>query len=172
MTQSTSRILTTHVGSLIRPPDLLALIEARQEGKPVDDAVFADALQHAVAEVVRQLDTRREQLLVEAIVAEVSEATASKLGVQFRAVDGDVVGRVNRQLHGGLEVTAVETDSIAARAGFRRGDILVGLHQWEMLTTENVMFVLNNVELPKFNPLKFYILRGGEVKTGSVSLGE
>ena len=54
MPQSMSRILTTHVGSLIRPPELLVLIEARQDGKPVDDAVFADALRNAVAEVVRQ----------------------------------------------------------------------------------------------------------------------
>ncbi|MEO9132352.1 MAG: type II secretion system secretin GspD [Sphingomonas sp.] len=40
-------------------------------------------VQRQLAEVVRQLDTRREQVLVEAIVAEVSDATASKLGVQF-----------------------------------------------------------------------------------------
>lgn len=40
-------------------------------------------VQRQLAEVVRQLDTRREQVLVEAIVAEVSDTTASKLGVQF-----------------------------------------------------------------------------------------
>jgi hypothetical protein len=38
MSHSTSHILTTHVGSLIRPPELLALIEAKQDGQPVDDA--------------------------------------------------------------------------------------------------------------------------------------
>lgn len=40
-------------------------------------------VQRQLAEVIRQLDTRREQVLVEAIVAEVSDATASRLGVQF-----------------------------------------------------------------------------------------
>ena len=40
-------------------------------------------VQRQLAEVVRQLDTRREQVLVEAIVAEVSDTTADKLGVQF-----------------------------------------------------------------------------------------
>jgi general secretion pathway protein D len=40
-------------------------------------------VQRQLGEVVRQLDTRREQVLVEAIVAEVSDTTASKLGVQF-----------------------------------------------------------------------------------------
>ncbi|MEN2785150.1 type II secretion system secretin GspD [Sphingomonas qilianensis] len=40
-------------------------------------------VQRQLADVIRQLDTRREQVLVEAIVAEVSDSTASKLGVQF-----------------------------------------------------------------------------------------
>ena len=37
MKRSTDRILTTHAGSLPRPADLLAMSEARQDGKPVDD---------------------------------------------------------------------------------------------------------------------------------------
>jgi general secretion pathway protein D len=40
-------------------------------------------VQRQLAEVIGKLDTRREQVLVEAIVAEVSDTTASKLGVQF-----------------------------------------------------------------------------------------
>ena len=40
-------------------------------------------IQRQLAEVVRQLDTRREQVLVEAIVAEVSDATVNRLGAQF-----------------------------------------------------------------------------------------
>ncbi|WP_298668981.1 type II secretion system secretin GspD [uncultured Sphingomonas sp.] len=40
-------------------------------------------IQRQLSEVVRQLDTRREQVLVEAIVAEVSDTTANRLGFQF-----------------------------------------------------------------------------------------
>ncbi len=39
--------------------------------------------QRILADVIRQLDTRREQVLVEAIVVEVSDDTAKALGVQF-----------------------------------------------------------------------------------------
>jgi 5-methyltetrahydropteroyltriglutamate--homocysteine methyltransferase len=53
MKRSTERILTTHVGSLIRPPELLEFIRARQSGKPYDEAAYAKCLQHSVAEVVR-----------------------------------------------------------------------------------------------------------------------
>ncbi|MGU3390919.1 type II secretion system secretin GspD [Sphingomonas sp. M1A8_2b] len=47
-------------------------------------------IQRQLNEVVRQLDTRREQVLVEAIVAEVSDTTARALGAQF--IVGDPSG--------------------------------------------------------------------------------
>jgi general secretion pathway protein D len=40
-------------------------------------------IQRQLSEVVRQLDTRRAQVLVEAIVAEVSDTTVNRLGFQF-----------------------------------------------------------------------------------------
>jgi len=52
MRLSTDRILTTHVGSLPRPPDLLALLEAREHGREFDQAAFETGLAAAVREVV------------------------------------------------------------------------------------------------------------------------
>lgn len=40
-------------------------------------------IQRQIGEVIRQLDVRREQVLIEAIVAEVSDQTAKRLGAQF-----------------------------------------------------------------------------------------
>ena len=54
MKRSVERVLTTHVGSLPRPDDLLAMMQARIEGKPVDDIVYAAALQGAVTDIVRR----------------------------------------------------------------------------------------------------------------------
>jgi 5-methyltetrahydropteroyltriglutamate--homocysteine methyltransferase len=51
---SSGRILTTHVGSLIRPPALREFLRAKQSGKPYDQAAFAKCLKGSVAEVVRQ----------------------------------------------------------------------------------------------------------------------
>jgi 5-methyltetrahydropteroyltriglutamate--homocysteine methyltransferase len=53
MKRSTDRILTTHVGSLIRPEPLLELMRARQGGKPVDPQAYDSCLTRSVAEVVR-----------------------------------------------------------------------------------------------------------------------
>ena len=58
MRRSTHRILTTHVGSLIRPPKLLEFIRARRAGEPADEAAYEQSLTESVAEVVRrQADT-------------------------------------------------------------------------------------------------------------------
>jgi 5-methyltetrahydropteroyltriglutamate--homocysteine methyltransferase len=54
MTHSTVRILTTHVGSLVRPPDLVELLRAKEDGEPMDAEDFEDCLRRAVADVVRQ----------------------------------------------------------------------------------------------------------------------
>ena len=40
-------------------------------------------IQRQLGEVIRQLDTRREQVLIEAIIAEVSDQTINRLGAQF-----------------------------------------------------------------------------------------
>jgi 5-methyltetrahydropteroyltriglutamate--homocysteine methyltransferase len=53
MKRSTQRILTTHVGSLIRPKPLLDLLRARQSGQ-IDDHAYTECLKESVAGVVRR----------------------------------------------------------------------------------------------------------------------
>jgi 5-methyltetrahydropteroyltriglutamate--homocysteine methyltransferase len=54
MKRSTDRILTTHVGSLIRPQPLQDLLRARQAHKPYDRAAYDACLKESVAAVVRR----------------------------------------------------------------------------------------------------------------------
>lgn len=54
MKRSTERILTTHVGSLARPKDLLEMMDARLLGKPYDHDAYVKRVRRAVAEVVRK----------------------------------------------------------------------------------------------------------------------
>jgi len=49
--RSSERILTTHVGSLIRPPELLPFIRARQGGQPYDQQAY----QHCLADSVKAI---------------------------------------------------------------------------------------------------------------------
>ncbi|MEN3302050.1 cobalamin-independent methionine synthase II family protein [Pseudonocardia sp.] len=57
MRRSTERILTTHVGSLARPHDLLEIMREKEHGRPYDADGYAKRVTTAVADVVRgQLD--------------------------------------------------------------------------------------------------------------------
>jgi 5-methyltetrahydropteroyltriglutamate--homocysteine methyltransferase len=54
MKRSTERILTTHTGSLPRPPDLAEMMFDREEGRPVDEAKLQQRIREAVIEVVKK----------------------------------------------------------------------------------------------------------------------
>ena len=54
MQRSTERILTTHVGSLPRPPDLLEMINAKEEGRPFDLSRYRARVKSAVREAVEK----------------------------------------------------------------------------------------------------------------------
>jgi len=54
MMRSTDRILTTHVGSLPRPRDLLQMTLAKDRGEPYDEKAYPGRLRTAVEEVVQR----------------------------------------------------------------------------------------------------------------------
>jgi len=76
------------------------------------------------------------------------------------------------EVEAAVKVTEVVPDSPADRAGIHVGDILVGLHKFEMLSADHVRFVLNHPDAASFQPLKFYVLRGSQLQSGKFNLGE
>jgi 5-methyltetrahydropteroyltriglutamate--homocysteine methyltransferase len=54
MKRSTDRILTTHVGSLIRPKELQDFLRLKQGRKPYDQAAYQDCLTRSVADIVKR----------------------------------------------------------------------------------------------------------------------
>ncbi|HET6143036.1 MAG TPA: hypothetical protein VFE02_05975, partial [Candidatus Acidoferrales bacterium] len=54
MKRSKDRILTTHVGSLIRPLQLLEHVRARDKGGPAEIKAYEQCLKESVAEVVKR----------------------------------------------------------------------------------------------------------------------
>jgi 5-methyltetrahydropteroyltriglutamate--homocysteine methyltransferase len=82
MKLSTDRILTTHVGSLPRPPRLLELLRARSDGRAYDLAAFDALVASTVDDVVAQQ--------VAAGIDVVDDGEASKLSYTFY-----IKGRLN-----------------------------------------------------------------------------
>src|SRR5215467_2577207 len=54
MKRSTDRILSTHVGSLARPHDLLEVMREKEHGRPYDPERFTAMVTEAVRDVVRR----------------------------------------------------------------------------------------------------------------------
>src|SRR5690554_7883957 len=54
MKRNDARILCTHVGSLIRPPELQQLLRAKQAAAPYDDDAYQAWLRRSVAAVVKR----------------------------------------------------------------------------------------------------------------------
>jgi 5-methyltetrahydropteroyltriglutamate--homocysteine methyltransferase len=77
MKLSTERILTTHVGSLPRPPDLVELLGKEDRGEPVDRAALRALAAAAVGEAVRDQ--------VEAGIDIVSDGEMSKMSYHVYA---------------------------------------------------------------------------------------
>ncbi|MBS7669010.1 type II secretion system secretin GspD [Croceicoccus gelatinilyticus] len=83
-------------------------------------------IQRRLAELVRQLDIRQDQVLVEAIIVEVSESVAKELGVQFLIGGEDMPFAVTNfsnvapniiDLAGGLIADAVDADTTTVSDG-------------------------------------------------------
>src|SRR5688572_27809195 len=54
MKHTADRILTSHVGSLPRPHDLLDLMKAKLSGQPYDQAAYETRVRSAVADIVKK----------------------------------------------------------------------------------------------------------------------
>jgi methionine synthase II (cobalamin-independent) len=54
MKRSLDRVLTTHTGSLPRPPAILEVMRSREAGAAIDERAFDVGLKAAVAGIVRQ----------------------------------------------------------------------------------------------------------------------
>ncbi len=76
----------------------------------------------AIRNVINQLDIRRRQVLVEAIIAEVSQTKASELGLDYAAYNpkvGAITGILNQSTQGALS-------SLASAAGSAAGGVATG----------------------------------------------
>jgi 5-methyltetrahydropteroyltriglutamate--homocysteine methyltransferase len=75
MVASTARILTTHVGSLPRPQDVVDVLFAEDRGEPVDAARFEQVVRRAVDDVVRQQAQLGIDMVSDGEMSKISYAT-------------------------------------------------------------------------------------------------
>jgi serine protease Do len=95
---------------------------------------------------------------------------SGKLGIKATPVGATVVQGIDKQLRGGLWLTDVSANGLAGKAGLKAGDILLGLHQWETLSLDNVSYVLNRSDLTTFNPVRVIFVRDGKIRESTITV--
>jgi hypothetical protein len=82
----------------------------------------------------------------------------TQLGLDLKPISDTVRQQLPEPYTGGVEVTYVADEMPADIAGFKAGDVIVGLEKWEVRDLQDVLWVLNSKE--GFD--RFYIARGDE----------
>jgi 5-methyltetrahydropteroyltriglutamate--homocysteine methyltransferase len=94
--QNPDRILTTHVGSLPRPPELIRLLMAQDNGEAFDPAELSASIRDAVASVVRQQREAGVDVVSDGEMSKISYVTYVK--ARFSGFEGEGGRRVPRDL--------------------------------------------------------------------------
>ncbi len=95
---------------------------------------------------------------------------SGKLGIKATPVGASVVQGIDKQLRGGLWLTEVAATGVAGKAGLQKGDVLLGMHQWETLSMDNVTYVLNRHDLATFNPVRVIFVRDGKIRESTITV--
>lgn len=164
----------------IKPGDILEQIADVQVATSIDvERAMIDRVAKPIAVKIRRSadgSTSPETLEVALTLIPSSnpasmagDVVLRRLGGKLVAIGPDTVSRVDRQLRGGMMVQDLIPGSAMARAGLQKGDILIGLHLWESLSLDNVVFVLTHKDLATFSPMKAYYVREGRIRETTLS---
>jgi serine protease Do len=108
----------------------------------------------------------------EKIVLTNADVVWQKTGLKVTSVGAGVVQQVDKQLRGGLWISDLSTLGAASKAGLQKGDLLLGLHQWETLNTDNLHYVVTHKDLNTFNPVRVIFIRDGKLRETTMTVQE
>jgi serine protease Do len=91
------------------------------------------------------------------------------IGVEVKQEVPTVVTQLNEKYAGGLRIEKVRAGSPAKNQGIQVGDILVGLHEWETVSLDDMQYIVNQPIVLQ-QPIQFYILRSRQAFFGSIRL--
>ena len=165
----------------LTPGDVITAIDERNISHPLD-LEFA-LLGHKPGETLPMTLTRDDQIIQAelTLIKKPVETPESlrvwrTLGLRFRPVTASQFQQTEPNYSGGLKILKVRANSQADEQGIQPGDVLVGLHVWEMDSMEDVLFVLNSKNRTDsknrriLSRVKYHIVRDAKTYFGYVNL--
>ena len=71
---------------------------------------------------------------------------------------------------GGLQITAVRNGSEAAARGIQLGDVLVGIHEYQTTSINDLAGILDHPDIKQGSRAKFYVVRREQTLFGHFQL--
>ncbi len=175
--QSKDVILKVASTDVVDGVDLERALLGRSAGEKVDVTVRREnAVEKLTLTLARKAgagDVGQQDLVVRANNSQDDDLAIrmwKTLGIKLTTLPQGERALTGSRYRGGMKVTEVRTGGPAETNGIQKGDILVGLHVWETINSDNVVYVLDHPQLSTFNPLKFYIVRGRETLFGHLQV--
>ena len=88
------------------------------------------------------------------------------LGIRVDPLSEKQVKARSDRFRGGVMVRSLKRDGLSAKEGIRKGDVLVGIHKWETISTENINYILADADFGEEKQVAFYVLRDGKTLEG------
>ncbi|MBD3676757.1 MAG: trypsin-like peptidase domain-containing protein [Planctomycetaceae bacterium] len=149
-----------------KPGDMIEVKYKREEEEIVTNLEVG---KYDPSQVVRvngdQVISRRSDKKTSTTLA---ERIWDELGVRVTPLPDNQTVTQGTIYEGGMRVTSIRAGGPASRGGIQPGDVIVGLHRWATVTTENIEYVLDQRDTLKDDSLKFFILRGRQPLHGKL----
>ncbi len=92
------------------------------------------------------------------------------LGVALEKIPLSEFRSISSKYNGGMRVVDVRSNSPAQMAEIQKGDVLIGIIDWETTSVENIQYIMNQPIVRNQPELKYYIIRNGETLVGNLQL--
>lgn len=148
--------------------DLERALLGRKAGQSADIVVTRSGERKTLSMTLAAASGQTQTVLASAPAAASNDSAWSVLGLKLGVAEANAVA--GTKYRGGLKVAAVRQQSPAARSGIQAGDVLVGLQEWETISIDNVDWVLKKLPTTGSSPMKFYIIRNRETRSGEFRL--
>ncbi|RPI77645.1 MAG: PDZ domain-containing protein [Planctomycetaceae bacterium] len=139
-------------------------------GSPLTLSLRLAAYEGKIGSLARKSGATSRNRIV-AIDDPVAVRSWKMLGLKLSPASDTELWHVREKYTGGMKVVDVRGDSPAFQNGIRKGDILVGLHEFETKSLRDIDYIITKSSAaaqPK--GLRYLVVRGREVRFGSLDL--
>lgn len=155
-----------------RPIDVECALLGRSTGESVEVIVTRDDEQVELKlTMASRSSVPTPQVTTVSDSSSIEAATWKTLGLRLEQVSRSEFRKLDLPYDGGMRVVAVRPGCSAAKKGVLKGDILVRMHRWTIVSKKDISFVVDHADaLAGSGEVEFYIVRGDKPYIGHLEV--